>query len=267
MKTFSVSGGKGGVGKTTLSINLAYAMGEMGYQILMFDADLGLANIDVLLGAKARKNLADVLAGRAGLEDTLIKLTPQISLIPAASGIQKLSELSIYETREIIESFSTLPRQYDVLLVDTAAGITQQVLQFAHAAQDILITVTHDPASLSDSYAIIKLLHQKFKCNRFGIVANMTRIEQEGLRIFEKLQTITERFLAVHLEYLGEVPFDDYMMLAARRRKPVITEFPGARSSKALKALAERLLHFRSAKGVEGNITYFIERMLQCQIT
>lgn len=263
MRVISVTGGKGGIGKTTLSVNLAIAYAKMRKNVLLFDADLGLANVDVILGLKPKKNLYDFLNGTCSLNDICITGPHGLKIIPAASGIQKMAELSLTQSAELIRSFSSLTQDIDVMLIDMASGISNQVIDFTHASQDILVVICNDPASLMDSYAVIKILHQKYGRQRFGVVVNKVANMQEGYDVFSKFQNVIAKFINVNMNYLGCVPNDDYIGMAARERISVVDRYPLSQAAIALNSLCHGINHWNEEDAVLGGIHFFFERLIQ----
>ena len=262
MRIIAISGGKGGIGKTTISVNLAVALAKQNKKVLLFDADLGLANVDVLLGLKPKKNISDFLAGTCDLQEICLTGPHGLTIIPAASGLQKMAELTAQESVALIQSFSSLANQIDVMLIDLASGISNQVLDFTHASQDILIVICNDPASLMDSYAVIKILHQKYARGRFGIVVNKARNMQEGYDVFSKFQEVTHKFMHINMQYLGHIPYDDYLLMAARDRMTVVDKFPQSISAQAYTQLCNGIMHWHEAENIEGGIHFFFERLV-----
>jgi len=263
MRVISVTGGKGGIGKTTISINLALAFAQKKKKVLLFDADLGLANVDVMLGLKPKKNLHDYLAGNCELNDVCITGPYGLNIIPAASGIQKMADMSSAEAIELIRSFSSLSQDIDIMIVDQASGISSQVMDFTHASQDILVVICNDPASLMDSYAVIKILHQKYGRNRFGVIVNKARTLQEGCDVFAKFQQAIGQFITISMHYLGHIPQDDYIGIAARERVAVVDVFPQSDSAIAFNNLCHGISQWQQDNTVTGGIQFFFERLIQ----
>jgi|SRR5579885_2755062 flagellar biosynthesis protein FlhG len=263
MRILSVTGGKGGIGKTTISVNLAISYAKMRKKVLLFDADLGLANVDVLLGLKPNKNLHDYLSGNCELADICITGPHDLKIIPAASGIQKMAELSPIESVELIRSFSTLTEDIDVMIIDMASGISSQVIDFTHASQDILVVICNDPSSLMDSYAVIKILHQKYGRGRFGVVVNKAKNIQEGYDVFSRFQEAIAKFINVSMHYLGHIPQDDYVSISARERAPVVEKFPLSEAATAFNELCHAINHWRNDDAVVGGIHFFFERLIK----
>ncbi len=222
VKVIAVTGGKGGVGKTNVSLNLAIALGQQGKRVLVLDADLGLANCDVMLGLRVEKNLSHVLSGECDLRDILVTGPAGIRIAPATSGSQSMVELSPAEHAGLIRAFSELDNEFDVLIVDTAAGISDMVLSFSRASQDVVVVVCDEPTSITDAYALIKILSREHGVYKFKIVANMVRSLREGQDLFAKLSKVTDRFLDVALELVATIPYDENMRKSTRRQKAVV---------------------------------------------
>lgn len=263
IKVIAVTGGKGGVGKTNLSVNLSVALADMRRRVVLMDADLGLANVDVLLGVQAQYTLADVLDGSKNLRDILVNGPSGIKLVPASSGIQQMAALSPQEHAGLIHAFSELSDQMDVLVVDTAAGISDTVVSFVRAAQEVMVVVCDEPSSITDAYALIKLLNAEHGVYRFRVVANMTRTAQEGLSLFNKLNTVCERFMDASLQYMGHIPFDENVRKAIQKRRPVLQFAPRCKASSALKVLAQKVDEWPVQTSPRGHLEFFIERLLQ----
>jgi flagellar biosynthesis protein FlhG len=265
VKVIAVTGGKGGVGKTNVTLNLAMAMAQMGKKVLVLDADLGLANCDVMLGLRVEKNLFHVLSGEAELDDILIEGPFGIKIVPATSGTQSMTELSPAEHAGLIRAFSELRTAFDVLLVDTAAGISDMVLSFSRASQDVLVVVCDEPSSITDAYALMKILSREHAVQRFKIVANMVRSLKEGQELFAKLSRVTDRFLDVTLELVATIPFDENVRKAARKQKAFIDAFPKSPASLAVKTLANRAVQWPVPPSASGHLEFFLEQLVQPQ--
>ncbi len=262
VKVIAVTSGKGGVGKTNVSVNLAVAMAERGRQTLLLDADLGLANVDVLLGLKPRADLSQVLDGELELEDILLEGPAGVRIVPAASGVSRMAELTPREQSGLISAFSTLPISVEVLVVDTAAGIDTRVLGFCQAAHEVLVVVCDEPASLTDAYALIKVLSQERNVRRFQVLANSVGDPEHGRRLYQKLLSVCDRFLDVAVVYGGCVPEDPRLRQAVRVQKPVVQAFPSSPSARAFKDLAARADNWPVRRESDGQPVFFLERVL-----
>jgi flagellar biosynthesis protein FlhG len=264
VRVVAVTGGKGGVGKTNVSVNLAVSLAEMGKRTLLMDADLGLANVDVLLGLSPKFTLADLVAGRCGLEDVLLEGPEGLMVVPASSGFRHMAELTPAEHVGLVNVFSELQRALDFMIVDTAAGITDSVLTFCQAAQDTVVVVCDEPASITDAYALIKVLARERGLDRVHVIANMVRDPNEGRKLYEKLARVCERFLGdVALHYLGAVPQDDWLRRAVQRQQAVVKAYPGSPAARAIADIARTTARWQPPVGARGNVEFFVERLIQ----
>ena len=262
IKVIAVTGGKGGVGKTNVTLNTAISMAQQGKRVMVLDADLGLANVDVLLGLRVEKNLSHVLSGECTLDDVLVEGPYGIKIAPATSGSQSMTELTPTEHAGLIRAFSELQSQIDVLIVDTAAGISDMVLSFSKAAQDIMVVVCDEPTSLTDAYALIKILNKEHGIFRFKIVANMVRSLREGDELFSKLTKVTNRFLDVALELVAVVPFDENVRKSVRKQKAIVESFPTSPAAKAIKGLAQKAIEWPIPNQPGGHLEFFLEQLV-----
>ena len=192
VRVIAVTGGKGGVGKTNVSVNLGIGFAELGRRVMLLDADLGLANIDVMLGLHAKHNLSHVMSGECSLEEVLVDGPKGMRVVPGASGLQRMAELSPAEHAGLIHAFSEVANDVDVLMIDTAAGISDLVVSFSRAAQEQIVVVCDEPASITDAYAIIKLLNREHGVSHFRILANMVKAVQEGRDLYNKMCRVTD---------------------------------------------------------------------------
>jgi flagellar biosynthesis protein FlhG len=263
VQVIAVSGGKGGVGKSNISVNLSIALAELRRRVVLLDADLGLANVDVLLGIRATHTLADVLAGTHSLADVLVTGPAGVKIVPASSGVQRMAELSSSEHAGLINAFDELSDQVDVLVIDTAAGISDTVVSFVRAANEVILVVCDEPSSITDSYALIKLLNREYGMQRFRVVANMTRTPQEGINLFNKLNTVCDRFLDVTLQFVGQIPFDENVRKAVQKQKALLEFAPSSKASIAIRALAQVVDKWPLPYSPTGRLEFFVERLLQ----
>jgi flagellar biosynthesis protein FlhG len=263
VRVIAVTGGKGGVGKTNISVNLGVAWAELGRRVMLLDADLGLANIDVVLGLHAEHNLSHVMSGERTLEEIMVTGPKGLKVIPGASGMQHMAELSPAEHAGLIHAFSEVANDVDILLIDTAAGISDLVVSFSRAAQEQIVVVCDEPASITDAYAIIKLLNREHGVSRFRILANMVKTVQEGRDLYNKMCRVTDQYLDVMLTYMGSVPYDEQLRKAVKSQKPVVEAYPRARVSQAFKNLARKADNWPVPTGVSGDLQFFVERLIQ----
>lgn len=263
VRVIAVSSGKGGVGKSTVVINLAVAFDRLGQRVLVLDADLGLANIDIFLGLTPKQNISDVLNGKRQLHEVLVNGPGRIRIMPASSGVQELTRLTDEQKLLLLEMLDELESEVDLLLIDTAAGISDTVLYFNLAAQERIIVVTPEPTSLTDAYALIKVLHTRNGERHFRILTNAADSDREGKLIFSKLSKVADHFLnGISLDYLGNIPRDPQVSEALMQQKPFITLFPHTAAAKAFANLAERIHRSAPARD-NGNVRFFWKRFLE----
>ena len=265
VQVIAVSSGKGGVGKTNVSVNLAISLANEGKKVLLMDADLGLANIDIMLGLRHTYNLSHVLSGQCSLEEIIIDGPKGIKIIPASSGVKQMAELSPMENAGVVRAFSELNCDVDVLIIDTAAGIADSVIAFAKAAQEVLVVVCDEPASLTDAYALIKVLNTDYGVQTFRVLTNMTHSAQEARELFNKLMVVTDRYLDATLINMGTIPYDDYLKKAIKKQKSVVEAFPRSRSAMAFKNLAHKADKWPRPEIAAGHLEFFVERLIRSQ--
>lgn len=263
VRVIAVTGGKGGVGKTTVAVNLAIAFAHREKKVMLLDADFGLANVDVLLGLHPKANLHHVIQGSCNLEEVIVEGPAGIKVIPAASGIAEMAALNQETHAGIIQAFSELSQDVDVLIVDTAAGISDSVTSFIRAAQEVLVVVCDEPASITDAYAIIKLMSREHGIFRFRILANRAVSAQQGHEIYNKILKVTDRFLDVALDYMGYVPEDDYLRKAVKKQRAVVEAFPRSKSAQAFMTLVDKANKWPMPASASGHLEFFVERLIQ----
>lgn len=263
VRVIAITSGKGGVGKTNISVNLGVVLSQMGRRVALLDADMGLANVDILLGLSPKYNLSHVLSGEKSLEDIMLTGPAGLKVIPASSGVQQMAELSNIEQAGVIRAFSEIDRSLDVLIVDTAAGISSSVVNFARACQEIIVVVCDEPTSLTDAYAYIKLLNRDYGLNKFHIVANMVQSIAQGQQLFNKLAKVTDKYLDVTLNYTGAVPFDEYLRKSVQKQTPVLEAFPRSKAALAIRNVALKIEGWPIKIQAGGYLEFFVERMIQ----
>jgi flagellar biosynthesis protein FlhG len=263
VQVIAVTGGKGGVGKTCVAVNLAGALSRAGRRVVLLDGDLGLANVDVFLGLSPRYTLAQVVSGERTLDEILLATEQGFHVIPAASGVARLANLDAAAHLGLVQAFSALAQRLDVLVIDTAAGIAHSVTQFSQAAQHVLVVIRDEPASLTDAYALVKVLSRDHGVTRFRVVANMTRAPGSGAELFRRFERVTSRFLEVVLEFVGEIPEDECVRRAIRGQRVVIEAFPSSPAARAFKKIAALADKWPVPQGPRGNLEFFVERLVR----
>lgn len=258
----AVSSGKGGVGKTNVAANLATALAAKGREVMLLDADLGLANVDVLLGLQPRFNLAHVVQGESDLEGTIIRGPHGLRIVPASSGSFSMIDLPIAAQSSIIRAFDELAEQPEVLIVDTAPGISDGIARFVQAAGETAVVVCDEPASITDAYAFIKVLSRHYGVSRFQVVTNQTRDAAHGRALFTKLLKVADRYLDVVLRHFGDVPQDPMLRRAVQEQRAVVDAYPRSPAGKAFEAMARAVEALPSKRQASGGLQFFFERLL-----
>lgn len=266
-KVISVTSGKGGVGKSTIVANLATEFEKLGKRVLLFDGDLGMANLDIMFQVKPEYSVADVINGNADIRDILVDVTSSISLIPGGNGLFELQKLPQASKQTLLDQVSDLGTIYDVMIIDTAPGIADNVLYLNSAAQEITVVLTPDPSSLADAYALIKVLNMRQRESKFSVVCNQVRDEQDGQKIFDRLQSVAARFLPVTLNYRGSIPSDPHLRQSTRAQQLVCRTFPQAESAKAIAGLADTFVkrtdyHVSDEVECKGSLQFFWKQLI-----
>ncbi len=256
-RVFSVTSGKGGVGKTAVVTNVALSLARAGKRVLILDADLGLANIDVSFGLTPRYTLADFFSSSRELSEILIDGPSGLRILPAGSGEQSLTSLDSPQRMRFVQALQELDEEFDIILIDTEAGISRNVTYFNSAAQDIVIVTTGDPTAITDAYALMKLLSGEYGEKNFYLVVNHVASRDEGLEVYQKLTMISNRFLDIAVDYLGCIPEDRKMVECLRRQRAIIEEYPEEETSRIFGELAEDLLLTPERLGAKGTLQFF----------
>jgi len=263
VRVISVTSGKGGVGKTNVVANLALALTQSQKKVLILDADLGLGNMDVLLGLNHRYNIQHVLTGEKHLEEIIVQAPGGFQVLPAASGIQELTDLDQSQRLFLLDELDLLQDRFDVLLIDTGAGISANVMYFNFAAMEKVVVVTNEPASLTDAYALIKVLTTKYQQKTFKILVNQARNAAEADRIFRQLSQVVDKFLgSPSIDYLGWIPYDEHIPQAVRQQQAVLAVYPDTAASRSFLQVAEGLLTSVNRLDFEGDIKFFWRKLV-----
>ncbi len=259
----SVTSGKGGVGKTNISANLACCLAKAGKRVVLLDADLGLANVDVILGLTPTNNLFHLFHEGAGLKDVLLETPFGFSILPASSGVSEMLSLSPGQKLSLLEALDELDESVDCLIVDTGAGINDNVLYFNMAAQERLVVLTPEPTALTDAYALIKVMQMNHEVNNFRVVVNMAPDLKTAKDMFVRLYKACDHFLSgVSLDFAGMIPRDSAVRKAVIKQKPFCIEDEGCPACRAVDQLAKILLTWEVPEALDGNIKFFWKRLL-----
>jgi flagellar biosynthesis protein FlhG len=261
IRTIAVTSGKGGVGKTNIVANLAIAFRRLNKEVMIMDADLGLSNIDIIFNIAPKYNINHVINGQKDLKDVIVEGPLGIKILPASSGIQELTSLDEFQRLRIIEEFDLLKENIDVLLIDTAAGISSNVAFFCTASQEIIVVTNPEPTAITDAYALIKVLFTRYQEKDFRLLVNSARNSVEAFDVFKRLSIAVERFLNISIDYLGFLPFDKSVQDAVRQQIPFMEIYPECAISKNIMDIALKLIEC-PVNNVKGTLQFFIGNLL-----
>jgi flagellar biosynthesis protein FlhG len=265
VRVLAIASGKGGVGKTNVAVNLAVSLSKLGNRVLLMDADMGLANVDIMLGLQTKYNLSHVLNGEKSLLEVMVDAPGDFKIVPSSSGDSRMAQLSPIENAGIVNAFSEIDQFLDVLIIDTSAGIADSVVSYCRASQEVVVVVTDEPASMTDAYALIKVLSREHKLTNFKLMANMTRTEEHGKELYKKFTKVCEKFLDVSIDYLGTIPFDHDLKQAIQRQVPVTLSKPNSMSSMAFTDAANKINQWHISADATGYLQFFIENLFNPQ--
>ena len=263
VKVVCVSSGKGGVGKTNIVAGLAMLMSRMDRRVMVLDADLGLANIDMVLGLRPEFTVEHLLSGEKTLDEVLVDGPWGIRVLPAASGVESMTRLTDVQKMTLLHQMETIEGRVDVLLIDTAAGISDNVIYFNMAAAERIVVATNEPTSITDAYALMKVLHLDHGVKRFSIVINQARSKKEGLSVYRKLAEVADKFLGgVSLDYLGHLYADTKVVQSVRQQRSFVEAFPDSPITRSLTTLAETILNRPPPEDESGSMSFFWRRLM-----
>jgi flagellar biosynthesis protein FlhG len=241
-RVISVASGKGGVGKSNIVANIGYFFSKLGKKVLIFDADLGLGNMDILLGLAPKHNFSHTMTGEKKIEEIVLTGPAEMKIIPAASGIQELTELSESQQIWVLQELERFATQFDLFIFDTGAGISKNVIYFSAVAQEVIIVVSPEPTSITDAYALMKILHYRRNVNDFNLIVNMVKSQKEALDIFRQLNMVAKRFLNININYSGHVLMDEKITKCVKMQKIVSELYPESCSSICFNAIARQFV-------------------------
>lgn len=262
VRMISVTSGKGGVGKTNIAANLAYLLSRKNQKTMILDADAGLANIDVILGINSPYNLFHVLNGERLLAETLVEGPGGIKILPSASGIPEMTDLSRGQKLTLIDELNSLNDSLDFILIDTGAGISSNVMYFNMAAKEIIVVTSPEPTALTDAYALIKVLYQRHAKRRFRLIVNMVRRPSEAKEVYDRLSHATDQFLNLTIEYLGYVLLDEKVKQAVLQQRAVAEIYPNSPATRCLAEIAEKMCSENVQDDEDGSVKLFWENIV-----
>ena len=261
-RVFAVTSGKGGVGKTAVVANTAVLLAKMGKRVLILDADLGLANIDVVFGLAPGHNLNHFFSGEQELDAILVEGPMGIKILPAGSGVQRFTRLDAHEKMRLLEALDAMHNDFDFVLIDTEAGISENVTYFNTAAHEILVVTTPEPTAITDAYALMKLLSTQYHEKHFNLIVNFIKNEEEALDVYRKLTMVANRYLDISIDYIGSIPRDKMMIDAIRKQHVLVELYPESKTSMAFEALARTIMQEPQSLEPKGSIQFFWKRLL-----
>jgi flagellar biosynthesis protein FlhG len=259
-RVIAVTSGKGGVGKTNVVANLAVGLSELGKKVVVLDADFGLANIDVLLGLTPRFHLGHVLFGHKSLTEIMVQGPRGIQIIPASSGLQPLSELTLAQRRQLVESFAHLDSDTDYFIIDTAAGISRNVIHFLLSAQQVIVVSAPEPTAIVDAYAVIKIILVENPAKDVHVLINSVEHEQDASEVFCQINSVVKRFLNREVAFLGHIPLDPHVPQAVRSQVLVSHRYPDAPASRCFRRLARKVARLQDGSPSADGLVW--ERLL-----
>jgi flagellar biosynthesis protein FlhG len=262
-RVISITSGKGGVGKTNIVANLGFSLSRLGKKVLILDADLGLANLDVLLGLAPKYNFSHVVMGEKTIDEITVNGPGGITILPASSGIQELTKLTKEQGIRFLTELDSLLYKYDIFLIDTAAGISSNVMYFNTTAQEIMVVVSPEPTSITDAYALMKVLSLKYSQKNFKLIVNLAANSEESREVFRQLSLVTDRFLDITLEYMGHILIDKNMTKSVRKQKVVSEIMPDTEASKCFVTLAKNICNATVQTYPTGETNFFWKNLLK----
>ncbi len=262
VRVISVTSGKGGVGKTNIVANLAVLLQKAGHKVMVLDGDFGLANMNIVMGVDTKFNIHDVITGEKEILDVIVDGPQGVKVIPASSGIFQMTQLSATDKSILMERLEAAPVLFDILLIDTGAGIHSDVAYLNAAATEVIVVATPEPTSIADAYALMKVMSQEHKVKRFKLLVNMVDSQKEALGVYNHILNVADKFLNVNIEYLGHVQRDPNVSQAVISRKVLCEGWPDSIASVGLQSITKTLLEQTNRREVTGNVQFFWRNLL-----
>lgn len=266
-RVIAVTSGKGGVGKTSIAVNLALQMQKSGKKVVILDADFGLANVEVMLGIRPQYNLADLIFHNKSIEDIVTQGPEGIGFISGGSGVQDLVNLDKEQLKRLIAKLLKLDELYDVIIIDTGAGISNSVIEFVLSSPEVLLVVTTEPTSITDAYSLLKAVNRKKDFKReqceIKVITNRVESEEESKEIYNKISIVASKFLNIQMEHLGSIPYDKKMSDSVIEQTPIVIREPNSESSLRIKNICNKMLNIPAEemkkKGIAKVLLKFIK--------
>jgi len=263
-KVIAVTSGKGGVGKTNIVANMAVCLSLSGKRVVIIDADVGLANIDIIFNLRPEFNIRHVISSEKTLNQVMVESSHGIKILPGGSGFADLTQLNEGEKLNLLSEFETLSDQADIIFVDTGAGISSNVLYFNSACDECIVIATNEPTSITDAYAMMKVMSREYGTKYFKLIVNMVDSEKEAKRVYASLSGALDKFLKnVVLEYIGHIPFDKQLQKAVQKRGLVQDIAPDSLCAKAIEEIAHKVGESPLRTSSNGNLTFFMSKVFQ----
>jgi len=263
-RVIAITSGKGGVGKSNIVANLGFVLSQSGKKVLILDADLGLGNLDVLLGLTPKYNLSHAITGAKTISEIVIEGPGKVKILPAPSGIQELSDLSDEQKTRMLTALDLLIDSVDIFLIDTGAGISSNVMHFNSSAPEIMVVVSPEPTSITDAYALMKVLSLDYSRKQFKLVVNLARSSKEATEVYRQLELVADRFLDIEIEYMGYVLIDENVKRGVRLQKTVSEIYPDTKASRCFVSLAKKIVESPPANFPEGDTNFLQGRQNTC---
>ncbi len=268
LKVISITSGKGGVGKTNVVANLAYALSTAGKKVLVLDGDFGLANMNIVMGLEPKGTIHDVISGKKEISDIVLKGPGGVMLLPASSGVFKMSNLSMADKAVLMDRLESASLPFDILLIDTGAGINSDVMYLNSAATDVVVVATPEPTSITDAYALMKVMSKSYNVKKFKLVVNMVRDEKEGLAVYNNILDVADKFLNVGIDYLGSIEYDRRISQSVISRKVFLEKYPDLAASKSIENISKVITKKTpEATLITGNIQFFWRSLMTNEVS
>lgn len=263
-RVITVTSGKGGVGKTNIAINLAIALSEQGYRVVIMDADFGLANIDILFGIITKFTLVDVIKNRKSILEILSEGPKNIKFISGGSGVEELVKLDRTQVLKFVENMALLDKLADIIVVDTGAGLSENVMSFVMAADEVLLVTTPEPTSITDAYALIKMVSGRDKTKKIKVIVNRAENNNEANDILNKLILVSDKFLGIVLEPAGYILHDEAVVKAVKQQQPFLLSYPKCQAARNIKEISAKITEINRSSDIPQNagIRGFLNRLV-----